>query len=49
MTLSIKNGGYTFIIRLDIMFLCHYAERVPVVTNFKQPVYQTFKGTLMQI
>ena len=24
MTLSIKNGGYALLIRLDLMFLCHY-------------------------
>ena len=39
MTLSIKNGGYAFLIRLDLMFsmsLC------PIITNFKRPIYQAF-------
>ena len=42
MTLSIKNGGHDFLIRLDLMFsmsLCHY---VIIITNFKRPIYQTF-------
>ena len=39
MTLSIKNGGYAFLIRLDLMFSM---SGVPVITNFKRPIYQTF-------
>ena len=40
MTLSIKKGRYAFLIRLDLMFLCHY-EKVPITTNFKLLIYQT--------
>ena len=45
MVLSIKNGGYAFLIRLDLMFsvivlcLLMNVKRVPVVTNFKRPIY----------
>ena len=31
MTLSIKNGGYVFLIRLDLMFSV-IMKRVPIVT-----------------
>ena len=41
MTLSIKSGGYAFLIRLDLCLLCIY-ERVPIVTNFKRHIYETF-------
>ena len=36
MTLSIKNDEYAFLIKLDL-------TGVPVVTSFKQPIYQAFK------
>ena len=36
MTLSIKNGKYAFLIKLDLI-------GVPIVTSFKRPIYQTFK------
>ena len=39
MTLSIKNGEYAFLIRLDLMLSM---SRVQVVTIFKLPIYQTF-------
>ena len=38
MTFSIKNGRNAFLIRLDLMF----SLRVPIITNFKRPIYQTF-------
>ena len=42
MTLSIKNGGYAFLIRLDLMFSTYAIMKgVPIIINFK--------GTLMQI
>ena len=37
MNLSIRNGGYTFLIRLDLMLSM---SLWPIVTNFKQPIYQ---------
>ena len=37
----IKNGGYAFLIGLDLMFSMS-SWTVPVITNFKQPIYQTF-------
>ena len=39
MTLSIKNVGYAFLIRLDLMFFMSW---VLVITNFKRAIYQTF-------
>ena len=43
MTLSIKNGGYAFLIRLDLMLtMSLWKEWVPIVTNFTQSIYQTF-------
>ena len=36
MTLSIKNGGYAFLIRLGLVFSMSL-WRVPIITNFKQP------------
>ena len=41
MTLSIKNGGYAFD---KIGFNVSYViiKRVPIVTNFIRPIYQTF-------
>ena len=41
MTLSIKNGGNAFLMRLDLMFSMSF-WRVSTVTNFKWPIYQTF-------
>ena len=41
MTLSIKNGGYAFLIRLDLM-ISVFMKRVPIVINFKRPIYQVF-------
>ena len=37
MTLSIKNSGYGFTVFYAIM------KRVPVIANFKRPIYQAFK------
>ena len=34
MTSSIKNGGYAFF-RFNAFYV--FAERVPIVTNFKRP------------
>ena len=45
MTLSIKNGGYAFLIRLDLMFSMSLLKVVPVITDFKRPIYQTFNST----
>ena len=42
MTLSVKNGGYEFLIRLHLMISISLWKRVPTVTNFKRPMYQTF-------
>ena len=41
MTLSIKNGRYAFLITLDLMHSV-LLWRVPIVTKFKRPIYQTF-------
>ena len=41
MTLSIKNGGYAFLMRLDLMFSV-IMKGVPIITNFKRPIYQAF-------
>ena len=35
MALSIKNGEYAFLIKLDLI-------GAPVVTNFKRPIHETF-------
>ena len=51
MTSSIKKGGYAFLIRFDLMFMCIFnkiefnvfyviMKRVPTITNFKQPIYK---------
>ena len=42
MAVSIKNGGYAFLIRLDLMFFYVIMKGAPIITNFKQPIYQTF-------
>ena len=38
MTLSIKNGGYAFLIRLDLILFMSYVimKRVPIVTNLNE-------------
>ena len=41
MILSIKNDGYAFLIRLDLMFNV-IMKGVPIITNFKRPIYQAF-------
>ena len=38
MTLSIKNGGYAFLIRFNAFNVI--MTRVPIATNFKGPIYQ---------
>ena len=45
MTLSIKNDGYAFLmldfkVRFNVFYVI--MRRVQIVTNFKQPIYQTF-------
>ena len=51
MTSSIKKGGYAFLIRFDLMFMCIFnkigfnvfyviMKRVSAITNFKQPIYK---------
>ena len=37
MTLLIKNGGYAFSIRFDLIFSMSLWKK-----NFKRPIYQTF-------
>ena len=41
MTLPIKNGGYAFLIRWDLMFSV-IMTGVPIITSFKRPIYQAF-------
>ena len=48
MTLSIKNGGYAFLIRLDLIFSV-FMEVVPIVTNFKQPFFLSIKDLIKLI
>ena len=40
MTLLIKNGGYAFFIVSYVIM-----KKVPIIRNFKRPIYQTFKET----
>ena len=40
--LSIKNGGYAFLIRLYLMFSMSLWKKDTIVTNFKRTIYQTF-------
>ena len=41
MILLIKNGGYAFLISLGLIF--YFIMRVvPIIKNFKRPIYQTF-------
>ena len=42
MTLSIKNGGYAFLTRFWFNVFYVIMKRVPIVTNFKRAIYQTF-------
>ena len=42
MTLSIKNGGYAFLIRLDFKAFYVIMKRVLIVTNFKRPIFVGF-------
>ena len=42
MTLSIRNGGHTFLIRLDLMLSMSLWKEFPIVTNLKWPIYQIF-------
>ena len=44
MTLLTKNGGYAFLIRFDLMFSV-IMKGVPIIKNFKRPIYQTFDQT----
>ena len=40
MTLSIKNGGYAFLIRLDLMLSVSFVKIiVPIVKNFKEVLH----------
>ena len=41
MTLSIKNGKYALLIRLDLMFPISLWKEF-VIKTFKQPIYQKF-------
>ena len=42
MTLSIKDCGFAFLITLDLIIFYVFMKRVPIVTNFKRPIYQPF-------
>ena len=42
MTLSIKNGGYVFLIRLGLLFSMSLWKGFQLLPNFKGPIYQTF-------
>ena len=46
MTLSIKNGRYPFLTRVNLMSSMSL-WRVWIITNFKLPIYQTFKIKLI--
>ena len=48
MTLSIKNGGYAFLISLDLIFSV-FMEVFPIVTNFKQPFFLSIKHLIKLI
>ena len=40
MTLSIKNGGYAFLIRLDLMLSVSFVKIIaPIVKNFKEALH----------
>ena len=42
MTLSIKNGGYVFFNKIGFNVFYVIMKGVPIMTNFKGPIYQTF-------
>ena len=42
MTLSIKNGGYPFNNKIGFNDFCVIMKGVPITTNFKRPICQTF-------
>ena len=42
MNLSIKNGGYSFLIRLGLMFSMSLWKGFQLLPNFKRPIYHTF-------
>ena len=42
MTFLVKNGGYAFVINIRFNLFYVIMRRVSIVTNFKQPIYQTF-------
>ena len=41
MTLSIKNDRYAFFFKIKFIFYI-IMRGAPIITNFKQPIYQTF-------
>ena len=41
MILSIKDGGYAFLIRLDLMFF-YDIKRVLIITNFKLILHENY-------
>ena len=43
MTLSIKNCGYAFLIRLDLMRFFVIVKGVPIIANFKRPIKHLIK------
>ena len=43
MALSIKNCGYAFLIRLDLMRFFVIVKGVPIITNFKRPIKHLIK------
>ena len=46
MTLAIENGEYKVLIRSDLMNVFYVVMKiVPIVTNFKRLIYQTFNET----
>ena len=42
MTLSIKNGGYAFFNKIGFNVLYVIMKGVPIIANFKRPIYQSF-------
>ena len=42
MNLSIKNGGYVFFYKVRFNVFYVIMKSVPIVTNFKRLIYQTF-------
>ena len=43
MTLVIENNGYAFLIRFNVFYV--FMEKVPIIKNFKGPIYQIFSST----